>query len=913
MRQPVTGFRRSILAVTAALGLGTMLPSCTSVPGLPGLSAAASMRIEVEVYTGPLSQEPDVQWGELRGLVRDTPRLLGLLDDAMLAAAHSEGYLPSKPRADAYSKPLNVKPRIRLVKPNKTTTGRVPVRGVVWGRYGKELASDLHDWCGGGEYFTTQNLSTLALIDDMGCLINAQLHADALRFMVWAEDVYQKLDAANNILIDITSPTPSKGLATLCDPANPMNSTSPGTSCKAKIAAFRAKARSAVSDVAELAVAMQASSFYWASSQIPFMADSDIVATFLQSFALVTAELSNQINSRADALAKQFTHHRSIQPTSVYLRNTDPTDFANLYVWNRPFKFTGYDLVTNGSAETRLIGVERLYGDHNWSKINTVHANGQGDVAMAFIKDDIGNWNLKTFQNDPAELLDSYTSIGKALIKTATTAAGGGGLGAVSGLLGLGGPINENVLADIERNAASGRRIAFGGGAANVAAGGGGATLIDDLRDKTLAELERLKTKVDAAQEKVADVEKAAAAKPASGSIAFERPPEGGDTVAINGEQFEFANDEVSANERASKVYRGKTRTDAVDNLVAALTQVAETRPAITEVTYARDGEGTLKLTAVTPGKPANDIVVTASRNAEWDVAKLMPPKISNSNKPAATLTFDRLPIAGDSVSIDGVAFTFAAADDEAKRLVGIVPDKLVETVTALREMITRFATTQASNASYTVEQPGTPAIPATTGTPAVPATPGTPAIPATAGTLAIPATPGTPAIPATPGTPAIPATLGTPAIPATAGTPAVPATPGTPAIPATPGSPAVPATPGTPAIPATAGTPAVPATPGTPAIPATPGTPAIPATPGTLGPSIKIVAVPSDTARETISLATSRNTVVTKMSGGADKTEPDIDATGLTALKKDADRILREYQIRIETLQKLSVPPKAS
>jgi len=29
--------------------------------------------------------------------------------------------------------------------------------------------------------------------------------------------------------------------------------------------------------------------------------------------------------------------------------------------------------------------------------------------------------------------------------------------------------------------------------------------------------------------------------------------------------------------------------------------------------------------------------------------------------------------------------------------------------------------------------------------------------------------------------------------------------------------------------------------------------------------------------------------------------------------LKNDADRILREYQIRIETLQKLSAPPKVS
>lgn len=1018
MRRSMKGSGRSTAVFATVLALGALVAGCTSVPGLPGLGGSASMRIEVEVYKGPLSQEPDVQWGELRGLVGDTPRLLGLLDDALLVTAFSEGHLPEKANATfeaatgfvgefqkfpgsldildagareahdslktadrilkvkapktfdlarvlgvarnlkdlhakhtklaaalrskivaartkwvnktgltadedrflaqvnsflpnatitmaltAYeaeltvvdanhveldeairaldasnlqtavphcinsqcgaeisdavnaievmnvtrsltsaateplyesvekiliafdgktpSKPVNVKPRQRLVNPPAITTSRVPVRGVVWGRFGQPLRDDDAAWCSGKTDFTNANLELLQL-GDMECVINAQLHADTIRFMRWAEAVSGELDVADGRL---------KSLALDCDPSNDTTTgtatgttqtVAPSDACKDLIAAFRSKARGAVSDVAALAVAMKASAFYWAQAQIPVLPNSNTIATFSQSYAVITAELSNQMQSRADALEKQFTHHRSVQPTSVYLRNTDPTDFANLYIWSRPLLGLAHDAITNGSAESRLIGVERLYGDHNWSKINTVHANGQGEVAMAFVKDDIGNWDLKSFQNDPTELLDAYVDVGKALIKTATVAAGGGGLGAVTSALGLGGPIEEEDLKAIESNAAVGHRMAFGGGANNTMPGGAAAAMIDDLRDKTLLELERLKPKVDAAQAEIADVKKAAAAKPASGSVAFERLPESGDTLTINGEPFEFARDEVAANERASKVYRGKTRTDAVDNLVAALTKVAETRPAITEVTYARAGEGTLKLTAVTAGAKGNEIALTASRNAEWNVTKLTPPKSTDTNKPAAILTFDRVPVIGDSVTIDGVRFMFAATDDDAKRLVGIVPGKIVETVTALRTMVTTFTATPPANGRYTVEQPGTPAIPAT---------------------------------------------LGTPAIPATAGTPAVPATPGTPAIPATPAP----------------------------------------------GPSLKIIAVASNTARETISLAASRNTVVTKMSGGADKTEPDIDATGLTALKKDADRILREYQIRIETLQKLSVPPKAS
>jgi hypothetical protein len=41
----------------------TALSACASGP----FSGSGAMRIEVEVYKGPLSQEPEIQWGELVG------------------------------------------------------------------------------------------------------------------------------------------------------------------------------------------------------------------------------------------------------------------------------------------------------------------------------------------------------------------------------------------------------------------------------------------------------------------------------------------------------------------------------------------------------------------------------------------------------------------------------------------------------------------------------------------------------------------------------------------------------------------------------------------------------------------------------------------------------------------------------
>ena len=157
----------------------------------------------------------------------------------------------------------------------------------------------------------------------------------------------------------------------------------------------------------------------------------------MTNFANWASEYSNQLGSRADALLKQMRplpRDRHELPLSVMLRDTEPTDFVNLLVWNRAAGLAIIEEMvlhpihafTSEETTDRVRVIERLFADHNWSKINTVFASGEGKTAIALIKDDIGNWNLKSFDSDPTELLDAYKDMTLAGIKAATAAITGG-------------------------------------------------------------------------------------------------------------------------------------------------------------------------------------------------------------------------------------------------------------------------------------------------------------------------------------------------------------------------------------------------------------------------------------------------------------------------------------------------------
>ena len=122
-----------------------------------------------------------------------------------------------------------------------------------------------------------------------------------------------------------------------------------------------------------------------------------------------------------------YSLESNLLPVSDYLRDARPSDFLYLYDWYEATEGDGPDSdAPTLNRMDRIRAAERLFADYYWEKTNEVHASGQGETRMAFIKDDIGNWDLKTFSNRPGKLLNAYTSVADAALEAAITAAGGG-------------------------------------------------------------------------------------------------------------------------------------------------------------------------------------------------------------------------------------------------------------------------------------------------------------------------------------------------------------------------------------------------------------------------------------------------------------------------------------------------------
>lgn len=190
--------------------------------------------------------------------------------------------------------------------------------------------------------------------------------------------------------------------------------------------------------VQNVATVMRAAGYRITHGRLRYVPADKVVRSQLVAFGFLAAEYGNQLQARISVLGKQLADGKdgSNLPVGDYLRDAAPTDAVHLFEWldagNPRTAAGGLDL----AARTRLI--ERLTADYYWEKVNEVYASGQGDVAMAFIKDDLGNWNLKSFSNDPTELLRSYRKATDAMISTAAKLAakagtGGGSAVALSG------------------------------------------------------------------------------------------------------------------------------------------------------------------------------------------------------------------------------------------------------------------------------------------------------------------------------------------------------------------------------------------------------------------------------------------------------------------------------------------------
>lgn len=366
---------RSCAALIICLAVSTPLTGCSFF----AFSDSSAMRIEVEVYKGPLSLEPEIQLGELYGY---------------LLEAHTGLFRTYK---------------LALMNPGNLS--------------GIEL-----------DELSRVSLETVAL-DSENLL---QRLTRSICAFVPDEDLNKSCPKV-----------PSSGTESIG--AGPPTTEEPRQQRKAKEEAtynayseFRENVlrienkrlkpidKDVLVDITRTATAMQVAAFRYATVATAGQPPNALVRIAMTLFTQAASEYGNQLEARADVLLKQlgkYGHDRRELPLSAHLRDSEPTDFLHLFEWSDGHIPRGWDYLNfnfSPNVKERIKIVERLYGDHFWSKINTVYASGRGKTQMAFIKDETGNWNLKSFDNDPTELLEAYANVAKkALQKAADLAAGG--------------------------------------------------------------------------------------------------------------------------------------------------------------------------------------------------------------------------------------------------------------------------------------------------------------------------------------------------------------------------------------------------------------------------------------------------------------------------------------------------------
>ncbi|MGN7611702.1 hypothetical protein ACQZV8_06415 [Magnetococcales bacterium HHB-1] len=140
--------------------------------------------------------------------------------------------------------------------------------------------------------------------------------------------------------------------------------------------------------------------------------------------AILFAEYGNQLSSRTDLLYKLEIDGKTIKelPLRDYLRDSSPSDFNKLHEWMET-------VLMKSEAPVRHRLFSHLYHDRYWSNINRVYASGIGKTRIALVRDDLGNWNLKGFANDPSEVTKAFGNMTTALAKSVADAAAKVGTG----------------------------------------------------------------------------------------------------------------------------------------------------------------------------------------------------------------------------------------------------------------------------------------------------------------------------------------------------------------------------------------------------------------------------------------------------------------------------------------------------
>lgn len=456
-----------------ALVLPALLSACGAEGiDIAGLAGSSSMQIDVEVYKGPLSKELDVQKSELLAKIYESEDALATLTGqtriAMCALAcfdrrgeerSHKRYPVVKSDRDSVFTPYD---RPQVLAPDKKMYRHEDAKAFCARRIHdieiEASADEQHDVC--------------PVLDVMEFELRALKGRYHLLGLGHIEEVFGALPNDHRECVEIGNQQ------YLClDPEARQLSLDSMNNLEDPI--------EFLSKVVTYAELLRSKSAFVATQQTAIEPKSKRARRAIVNYAQFLADYGNQIGARADAILKQkalFRNRddptgrergtmlaRELLANTAYLRDSAPTGYLNLYKFNDASAAN-----TRHEATDRIRLVEQLTADTYWTRINAVFAAGQGDVTMAFIKDDIGNWDLKKFDNRPGQLVDAYKSAGLAVLQEVASAATG-----TAGIEGAGRLLR---FAD---------RINFGGG---VASNAQVDAQVERLRQRTTSRLEALKT-----------------------------------------------------------------------------------------------------------------------------------------------------------------------------------------------------------------------------------------------------------------------------------------------------------------------------------------------------------------------------------------------------------------------------------
>lgn len=388
------------LLTSRAITLLSLL-TLLSLPGCMAFSDSSAMRIEVEVYKGPLSLEPELQLGELYGyLLTAQSGLIQTADYITYVACIDAG-----PKSDCATDPKGKSPWKDSSDPRQREDYAYLIE---LQSQAKHLADTL----------------TIPI-----CTLDGKLGSDRCEPQLNQLSRFHALFPALRDLLPPQDPgrdwpnqLRKEMNQSFSSAAFPFPSQSGG---KTAVTPTQINYSHGLMEANRAAAALQAAAFHHATASTAGQSLHHEVRIATTYFIVAMSEYGNQIHARADALLKQLgTNGRDRRelPLSTHLRESEPTDFLHLFNWLDAHDPRVVDYLSanfHPNTEERIKTIDRLYADHFWSKINTVYASGRGKTQMAFIKDETGNWNLKSFDNDPTELLDAYTKVTKAALEGA--------------------------------------------------------------------------------------------------------------------------------------------------------------------------------------------------------------------------------------------------------------------------------------------------------------------------------------------------------------------------------------------------------------------------------------------------------------------------------------------------------------